>query len=90
MALEFAESKERAGCPYFNGLYRGYIVGYQACERKECLSELPSSNRTLLKIEAVYDGTGTSVTTYRLVDENGNILMLADKATCEWWKEHGC
>jgi hypothetical protein len=30
-ALAFAESKERAGCAYFNGLYRGFIAGYEAC-----------------------------------------------------------
>ena len=47
------------------------------------------SNRALLRVVPVYDGSGTSVTTYKLVDENGNILMMADKATCEWRKEYG-
>ena len=47
------------------------------------------SNRALLRVVPVYDGSGTSVTIYKLVDENGNILMMADKATCEWRKEYG-
>jgi hypothetical protein len=48
-ALAFAESKERAGCAYFNGLYRGYIAGYQACEGKET----PNENSNCIKPDVI-------------------------------------
>jgi hypothetical protein len=43
-ALAFAESRERAGCAYFNGLYTGFIAGYQACEGKDTTDEPQTSN----------------------------------------------
>ena len=58
-------------------------------QEKNC--DIPAdSNRALLRVEPVYDGGGTSVTTYKLVDENGNILMTGERAICEWCKKHGC
>lgn len=43
-ALLFAESKERAGCAYFNGLYRGFIAGYEARDGKDTLDEPPTGD----------------------------------------------
>lgn len=45
MAAEnYADSLERRGCSFWQGLYRGYIAGYRACDGKESSDELPDSN----------------------------------------------
>lgn len=45
MAAEnYADSLERRGCAYWQGLYRGYIDGYRTCEGKETPNEIPAGN----------------------------------------------
>lgn len=62
-ALAFAESKERAGCAYFSGLYRGYIAGYEASQSTSlksvcprCGSELKSqhNDKSIIKMAEKY------------------------------------
>lgn len=43
MAAEnYADSLERRGCAFWQGLYRGYIAGYRACEGKEPIHDAPA------------------------------------------------
>jgi hypothetical protein len=50
LALKFAESKERAGCAFFNGLYQGFIAGYEAHQKKEIPDKMGNfANDTFVK-----------------------------------------
>jgi hypothetical protein len=44
-----------------------------------------ATNDKKLRIEAVYNGEGTAVTLYKVVDENGNLQFTGSYSDCYYW-----
>jgi hypothetical protein len=60
-------------------------MGIQAINSYNLLTPAYMQSMDWWRIEPLYDGISTTVTSYKIVDHNGALIYMGDRIQCEYY-----